>query len=136
MKLRLVRDYRSPIVTLGRLYINGVMGYQTLEDCDRKLESGGLKIPKKTAIPRGTYPVIIDFSQRFQKEMLHVTNVPFFDGIRIHAGNSAEDTEGCILVGMGRTIDRLFNSQTAIDALYRTIDDELEAGGHAMLEVV
>jgi hypothetical protein len=136
MKLKLVRDALSPTTTLGKLYVNGVFECHTLEDCDRKLESGGLKIAKETAIPRGTYSVAITFSSRFQKELLHVLEVPQFMGIRIHPGNSDADTEGCILLGAERSGTRVWNSRLAVDRLFRKVDDELEAGGHCTLEIV
>ena len=136
MKLKLWRETLMPTVTLGKLYIDGVFECHTLEDCDRKLESGGTKIAKETAIPKGRYPIIIDFSQRFQKPMLHVMNVPQFEGIRIHAGNSAVDTEGCILLGMGRGTDRVFGSRLAVDAFFQKISAALSSGAKVTLEVV
>jgi hypothetical protein len=117
MKLKVVRDTLLPTVTLGKLYIDGVFECHTLEDCDRKLEGSGVKIPKETAIPRGLYPVIIDYSVRFQKQMMHVLNVPQFEGVRIHAGNSEKDTEGCILLGIGRSGNTLLNSRQAVESV-------------------
>ena len=89
MKLVLIRDQTDIDGTFGRLYINGLFECHTLEDVDRLLEKGGTKIPGETAIPRGEYKVIIDWSNRFKKEMMHVLDVPQFAGIRIHAGNYA-----------------------------------------------
>jgi hypothetical protein len=57
------------------------------------------KIDHETAIPSGTYEIIVDFSNRFQKEMCHILNVPSFTGIRIHSGETISDTDGCLLVG-------------------------------------
>ena len=83
----------------GLLALDGKPYSDTLEDEDRRLEAGGIKIPKLTAIPRGLYEVVIDWSQRFQQPMMHVLNVPQFEGVRIHGGVDEDDTEGCILVG-------------------------------------
>lgn len=57
------------------------------------------KIDHETAIPSGTYEIVVDFSNRFQKEMCHILNVPDFTGIRIHSGETIADTDGCLLVG-------------------------------------
>jgi hypothetical protein len=95
MKLELLRDTYSSKFTLGKLYVDGVAFCGTLEDKVRT----GPKVPHATAIPTGTYKVVIDMSTRFKRLMPHVLNVPDFEGIRIHPGNTDADTEGCILVG-------------------------------------
>jgi len=101
MNLELERKEFFDDRCIGGLYIDGQFTYFTLEDVDRKLEEGGIKIPKMTAIPRGKYKVIIDLSGRFKRMMPHILDVVGFDGIRIHAGNLPIDTEGCPLIGMG-----------------------------------
>jgi hypothetical protein len=84
----------------GTLDIDGIRECITLEDVIRNLGPNGEgKIPGKTGIPEGRYKVVIDFSEKFQKWMLHVLDVKFFTGIRIHSGNDDENTEGCLLVG-------------------------------------
>lgn len=84
----------------GVLYIDGVVFCDTLEDKDRRLEDGGIKVMGSTAIPRGRYRLTVDYSQKFGKMMIHVLDVPQFVGVRIHGGVDEEDTEGCPLVGM------------------------------------
>ena len=93
-------------ITEGGLYIDGHWECFTLEDKDRHLETGGVKIPKETAIPRGKYKVVIDWSDRFKCLMLHVLGVPQFDGIRVHTGFSVDSTEGCIIVGQERDVNK------------------------------
>lgn len=100
MKLTLDRNEFFDDRTIGGFYIDDVWAYFCLEDTDRKLEVGGVKIPKQTAIPRGKYKVTISQSTRFKRFMPHILDVPQFTGIRIHAGNTPADTEGCPLIGM------------------------------------
>ena len=95
MNLYVYRDTLKPGVTLGKLYIDGVYFCETLEDEMRT----GPKVKGATAIPCGTYAVRLTMSPRFDRVMPLVANVPGFTGIRIHAGNDADDTEGCLLVG-------------------------------------
>ncbi len=84
--------------TLGELYIEGKYFCDTLEDKYRDL-SKEIKIPGKTAIPCGTYVVILTQSNRFKRILPELLTVPNFTSIRIHSGNVPADTEGCILVG-------------------------------------
>ena len=93
MNIELIRKEKYGDRTIGSIYVDGSFECFSLEDADRELENGGVKIPGKTAIPRGKYRVIIDWSDRFKCLMLHVLDVPQFTGIRIHAGNRPEDTE-------------------------------------------
>jgi hypothetical protein len=122
MNLELKRDTFTDKSTIGKLYVNGFDFCETLEDVDRKLEEGGTKIKDRTCIQRGTYKVVIDFSTRFQIRMPHVLNVPQFTGIRIHSGNVATDTEGCILVGQIRGVDFVGDSRLAFAALFQELD--------------
>ncbi len=94
MNLKLLRKTFTEESTIGVLSVNGTAECFTLEDKVR-----AVKIPGKTAIPAGIYEVTITFSDRFQKPLPLLLNVPNFAGIRIHPGNTAADTEGCILVG-------------------------------------
>lgn len=96
MKLKLIRQDLQPERTLGVLLINDVQECFTLEDTVR---AEGVKVYGKTAIPFGTYKVAIDYSPHFGMNMIHILNVPNFEGIRVHPGTTEADTEGCILVG-------------------------------------
>lgn len=95
MKLFLQRIAQTPEYTIGRLEINGKFFCHTLEDSVREQ-----KIAGKTAIPEGTYNVVVNRSPRFKRDLPLLLDVPYFEGIRIHRGNTAKDTSGCILVGI------------------------------------
>lgn len=142
MKIRVVREAPAAgreEATLGEMTVDGKFECFTLEDQDRKLEAGGVKVPAKTAIPRGIYRVVIDWSRRFERDMMHVLNVPGFSGIRIHAGNTVEDTEGCILVGGRKGRDGrpvVLDSRVALFALYTKVSLALAKGEDVTLEIV
>ena len=103
MQITLIRTDLMSDKTFGLLDIDGGFECHTVEDQDLKLEEDPTrKVYGKTAIPRGKYTVVLDFSMRFKKVLPHVLGVPGFDGIRIHTGNTAEDSFGCILVGYER----------------------------------
>lgn len=100
MKLKLIRVHGTEGFTEGKLYIDDVFECYTVEDTDRKMEEDlTRKVNGKTAIPKGEYEVVLSMSNRFQKVLPEVLNVPGFAGIRIHSGNSSVDTEGCIILG-------------------------------------
>ena len=84
-----------------------------------------IKKQDETAIPYGFYEVTIDKSVRFGRFMPHVLNVPGFEGIRIHAGNTAVDTSGCILLGKLLQADGLANSRTAFEEFEKRLAEAL-----------
>lgn len=102
---RIVREPSQAGATLGGLYLDGVWFSWTLEDTIREVEGQPVSQWKQrgiTAIPQGAYKVKLTFSQKFQRMLPELLDVPGFDGIRIHAGNRSENTEGCVLVGFQR----------------------------------
>jgi len=117
------------------LYIDGEFYCDVLEDEDRYLEAGGIKIPGRTAIPRGAYRLIIDFSNKFQKYMIHVIDVPQFSGVRIHGGVDEEDTEGCPIVGKrnGRVLVQGLRYSAGLKA---KVALALDQGDDVVLEIV
>lgn len=129
MKLLLDRTVFTEASTTGVLYINDIRECFTLEDKVREVEGRDVsewKIQNKTAIPKGTYKIVIDVSPKYQREMLHILDVPGFSGIRIHSGNVADDTEGCILVGKTVGKDRVNNSVDAMKGLFPKIKQALD----------
>mgnify|MGYP001194245936 FL=1 len=105
MKLTLKRIALRPTYTIGKLYIDDNYFCDTLEDTVRdlnkngKFDNGEKKVHAKTAIPYGIYEIKWTYSPRFKKYTPQLMSVPSFEGIRIHAGNTSADTEGCLLLG-------------------------------------
>lgn len=131
MRLTLKRIANRPTYCIGRLYINGKYFCDTLEDTDRGMSSvmsedelKELKIKGETAIPVGIYKVLITYSPKYKKNMPLINNVPAFSGIRIHSGNSAKDTEGCILVGKNTVVGRLTESRNTYNALFKRLQQK------------
>jgi hypothetical protein len=121
MELKIIRKTFTENSTIGDLLINGKFFCFVLEDKDRGLEKGGKKVYAKTAIPRGKYTVILSYSNRFKQFMPQITNVPFFEGIRIHSGNTANHSEGCPLVGKTKAVDFVGNSKAAYRELFSVL---------------
>lgn len=121
--------------TLGRLYLDNVFKCHTCEDEDRFLENGGEKVNGKTAIPRGKYRLTTSFSNRFQRVLPVVLDVPGFTGVRIHGGNRAEDSSGCILVGSVRTKSGIAQCSSVVQWVIDQIDDAAELGIESWLEI-
>ena len=114
--------------TVGKMYVDGIYECYTLEDAIRN----GTKIIGKTAIPIGEYKLIVDASVRFKQDMPHILNVPDFTGVRIHAGNTSADTDGCILLGStwsGK--DFIGNSKIA----YKKFFDKLKKAKTATIKI-
>lgn len=123
MEIKVERKVKTGISTIGRLTINNIFECYTLEDCDRGLKKSdplesivSRKVYGKTAIPSGRYQVIISYSNKYKKEMPLLLNVPGYLGIRIHSGNKAEDTEGCLLLGKSQGHDWIGQSRDAYNA--------------------
>ncbi len=126
MDLVLYRDPSDDVCTIGRLFVNGGLECFVLEPPVR-----AVKIPGVTAIPAGRYRVIVTWSNRFQRNLPLLVDVPDFAGIRIHAGNKAIDTAGCLCVGLTREHDSILSSALALASLQPKI-----AGAEARGDVV
>jgi hypothetical protein len=118
MDLVLQREQELEAGTSGRLSSGGLFFAYTLEDPVRT----AAKIPGETAIPAGTYRVSLRWSQRFQRVMMAIEDVPGFTGILIHGGNTTADTAGCPLLGMTRPgVLQVAHCADAVDGLQRSI---------------
>lgn len=138
MLIEIKRVKLNPGNTIGELFINGAHECWTIEDTVRELPGqpvSSWKIPAKTAIPAGEYNVIITMSSRFKLMLPLLENVPGFDGVRIHTGNTAEDTEGCIIVGQVARVTRVDGSKLAFEPLYQKINNALSKGYKVKLRI-
>lgn len=131
-----IRNPNGENYTLGRMYIDNVFFCHTCEDEDRFLEGGVTeKVYGRTAIPRGKYRLTTSFSNRFQRVLPLVVDVPGFTGIRIHGGNRAEDSSGCVLVGKVRTSSGIAQCADMVKRVIDQIDDAAELGIESWLEI-
>jgi len=131
LELHLKRTVFTDRSTIGMLSVEGVFECYILEDMVREVEGQPVetwKIPGKTAIPVGRYKIERTMSGKFGRVLPLLRKVPGFDGIRIHPGNYAGDTEGCLLPGLHKGADRVTESRAAFALLDEMIENALEIG--------
>lgn len=121
MELTLIRETFTEESTIGKLFINGVFHCFTLEDKVRDI-----KIKNVTAIPKGRYEIVINFSNRFKQLMPLLLSVPNYEGVRIHWGNYSKDTEGCILVGSTQSVNMIGNSRLQYSKLLKLLQEAIK----------
>ena len=121
MNINVIRKGYTEKSTLGELYVDGKFECFTLEDRIR-----ALKVPGTTAIPPGRYEVVVTWSDRFKRPLPLLMNVPNYEGVRIHTGNTDANTEGCLLVGKTKQRDFIGGSRAAFDALFPKIQDAVK----------
>lgn len=119
MKLTLKRTDFTDNSTIGELFIDGAFFCYTIEDKVREVKIKGV-----TAIPTGTYKVIVNMSNRFKKLMPLLLDVPNFEGVRIHAGNTSADTEGCLILGYSKSANFVGNSKKAVADFMKKIEGQ------------
>jgi len=115
-EMTLIRTLKTEVLTAGELWYDNQLLCYTLEDAERKV-----KIKHQTCIPVGVYKVIVNMSTRFKQNMPLLLNVPNFEGVRIHKGNTTEDTSGCILVGTKFIDNKLLYSSIAYTKVFSLI---------------
>ena len=147
MELILERIAKRKTYTIGHLYIlrqvmddyrpGQVKDYlcDTLEPTWRDYANGAYKVKGRSAIPEGRYAVVISYSKRFQAWLPILLGVPKFEGVRIHAGNTAADTEGCILVGKNREVGKVLDSRIWLHRLKQKIVEAKEHGEAVWISV-
>lgn len=141
MELTLKRIALRSEYTIGKLYVDGEYVCDTIEDTvrdldkDGKFANGEVKIPGKTAIPYGRYEITMkvkspkysnfakySWAKKYDGYLPRLLNVPHFEGVLIHAGNTAADTEGCLLVGLNKVVGKVIDS---VNTFRRLMDDYL-----------
>ena len=147
MELILERIAKRKTYTIGRLCVQRRVDDEylaatenqyfcdTLEPAWRDYEHGAYKVKGRSAIPEGRYAVVISFSPKFKQWLPILLGVPRFEGIRIHAGNSAEDTAGCILVGKNREVGKVLDSRLWLHRLKQKIVEAKGRGEAVWLTV-
>ena len=139
MQVLLTRNWKKPDYTIGRIFVNNAFFCNSMEDTDRGLrqdmpleEIKRLKVYGKTAIPTGTYTIMMTYSPKYKKKMPQLMKVPGFEGIRIHPGNGPEDTLGCILPGDNKVKGRVINSTIRFNQFVSMLEG---AGGVATIVI-
>lgn len=142
MKITVERRFRAAGYTIGTMYVDGVRFSDTLEDTDRDLnrngrldEPGEGKVMHHTAIPYGTYKVILNRSPKFGRDLPRLENVPHFEGILIHRGNTAADSSGCILVGENKAKGAVLNSTKYENDLVARIRESVARGETIQIQI-
>ena len=144
MELVLKRIAKKKGYTIGRLSLrteNTEKTESTEYICDtlepqwRDYAKGAYKVKGKSAIPEGRYAVVITYSPKFKDWLPLLVNVPKFEGIRIHAGNSVKDTQGCILVGENRVVGKVLNSRKCVDLVKEKIVEAKDKGEGVWIEI-
>ena len=142
MLITLDRAWKRKGYTISRLYINGELFCNALEDESRGLRQDmdletikTKKIAGETAIPSGCYMVTLTYSPRFRKMLPLLNDVPGFSGVRIHSGNTAKDTEGCILVGQNLEKGKVLNSRIWYDKLLAKMNAAWAKKEHVVIDI-
>lgn len=153
MKLLIDRKWPKSTYTIGRLYIDGILYCNTLEDADRGLKQSdsldyikSRKVAGETAIPKGVYGVAMNVTspkyagvtwywQFCRGKMPRLLNVPGFDGILIHPGSDALSTKGCILCGKNTKVGKLTESKATFQQIYKLMKAAADKGEEITIEI-
>lgn len=153
MELRLNRRYKGPKYTIGNLYIDNIYFCDTLEDIDRGITSSTSledisrkKVYGQTAIPTGTYKVNLNvvspkfkdrsWAKPYGGKVPRLMNVPGFEGVLIHPGNTDSDTSGCILVGKNTVVGKVMESTITFNGLMKKLLEAKAKGESIQINIV
>ena len=135
MNLILQRKYRCSDYCIDKLYIDEKYFSDALEDPDKGLtdsmsleEIKKIKIKGNTCIPYGTYNVTITYSPRFKRNLPLINNVKGFEGIRVHNGNTPQDSSGCVLLGFNKIKGQVINSKDTVNKFIDIVQKALNKG--------
>ena len=146
MLITIDRKYKKDTYTISNLYIDGKWFCNALEDKDRGLKQTdslstikARKVYGETAIPSGKYIIAMNVvspkfaSNTFYKRVCQgkvprLLNVPGFDGILMHCGNSALDSYGCILIGLNKIKGKIIQSRETFEKLYKVMNQAYKKG--------
>ena len=141
-ELLLKRKYFAKDYTIGHLYYDGKKVCDTLEPPPRGLKAGSTAFQVNQAkkkgpccIPYGEYQIVVTKSPKFKCWLPLIRNVPGLEGVRIHAGNSTQDTQGCILPGYNREVGKVVDSKKALSDIMRILTDVFEKGENVILRI-
>lgn len=154
MKLLVDRKWKKTTYTIGVLYVNGIRFCETLEDKDRGLKQTdslayikSRKVYQETAIPTGTYKVAMNVTspkysasawywKLCQGKVPRLLNVPGWEGVLLHTGNTALDTAGCILTGRNTKVGQLTESKVTYEKLYKKMKAAYDKGEEITIEII
>lgn len=142
IELELARIYFGPTYTIGKLFVEGKLFCDTIEDKNRDLnkdgdllDEGEAKVMHKTSIPFGRYEVIVNMSSRFKRMLPRILNVPHFDGILIHNGIDETSSSGCIIVGENKEKGKVLNSTYWMNKLTEFLITEQKKGNKIFITI-
>lgn len=139
----ILRKYRKETYTIGQLYVNGEFLCNTVEDRDRGLNNNmsasailKIKVANETAIPTGTYVLVVSESPKFGRDLIEVRGVPGFTGIRIHKGSNANHSSGCIIPGINSIKGGVTDSQKYEEKLTKMVKAAMAKNEECYLTII
>lgn len=143
MLVAIERKWKKDTYTIGRVFIDGNFFSNSMEDRDRGLTKNmplvdiqRIKVYGETAIPTGKYKVTMTYSHKYKRMMPQIMNVKGFSGIRIHSGNTAKDSLGCVLLGVATNPDKKEWIGDSRNTCKKFEELLIAAGGTCDLEIV